>query len=124
MLQAGPGRLSPEQLALSRYMLTDQLDDLAGGGTAGQQDAVIVEVWRRAAELRLSTAGWWEGGGKWLTWELEALDAVDGTRFAEDLHAALRAAISGDSTLLVTVADRVLEISGGRLRDGFKQAAR
>jgi predicted nucleotidyltransferase len=123
VVEAGPGHPTPEQLALSRYMLTDQLDDLAGGGTAVEQGAVVVEVWRRTAELLLSAAGWWEGAGKWLTRELEALDAARGTQYAKDLHSALRAAISGETTLLVTVAEDVLALAGGRLWAGFEQGA-
>jgi hypothetical protein len=121
---AGPGPLPPDELDLARYFLTDQLDDLVGGASVHVRDAIAIEVWRRTAELLLATAGWWEGGGKWLVREVEACDRDRGTVFAERLHVGLRAALAGDIGPLVSVAEEVLDLAGGRLWEGFALRAR
>jgi hypothetical protein len=121
---AGPGPVPADELAAARYLLTDQLDDLAGGGSPDVRDASVVEVWRSTAELLLSASGWWQGGGKWLVREVQALDRKQGSRYAPQLHAGLRSALDGDATALVLVADAVLDLVGGRLWDGYTQVAR
>jgi hypothetical protein len=120
VLAAGPGPLSESALALARYSLTDLLDDLEGGGPSGLLDAVAIEVWRATAELHLATAERWSGTGKWLIREVEALDAVSGSAFAERLHEGLQAAFAGSPAKLVTAADDVLDRVGGRLWSGFR----
>jgi hypothetical protein len=111
-------------MELARYVLTDQLDDLAGGASPHVRDAIAIEVWRRTAELFLATSGWWEGGGKWLVREVEACDRARGTAFAERLHIGLRAAFAGEIGPLVVVADEVLELAGGRLWEGIALRAK
>jgi hypothetical protein len=123
VVAAGPGPLRPDEVELARYMLSDQLDDLTGGASPTVRDAIAVEVWRRAAELLLASAGWWEGSGKWLLREVEAYDDAHGTRFAGQLHIGLHAALDGDSAPLIAVADDVLDQVGGRLWEGFVQQA-
>ncbi len=108
---------------MARYSLTDQIDDLVGGGPPGLLDAAAIEVWRGTAELHLATAQSWSGTGKWLIREVEALDAVKGTTFARLLHESLHAAFAGDPMGLVAVADDVLDQVGGRLWSGFRLAA-
>lgn len=120
---AGPGPLSPGEMDLARYMLTDQLDDLVGGAPAHIHAAIAIEVWRRTAELLLAASGWWEGGAKWLVREVEACDRAKGTGFGEALHVGLRAALEGDIQPLVAVADEVLDLTGGRLWEGFTAQA-
>ncbi|CUR57932.1 putative nucleotidyltransferase protein [metagenome] len=119
----GPEPLSAEELTFARYSLTDQLDDLAGGGTAGVVDAVAIDVWRGTAELLLASRGWWSGTGKWLIREVEAMDAARGTSYAPRLHGDLHSAMRGSPDALVALADEVLDQVGGRLWSGFRQVA-
>lgn len=123
LVAAGPGPLPQEDLDLKRYMLTDQLDDLAGGGPDHVWEAIVIEAWRQIAELVLATSRWWSGGGKWLVRELEACDRERGTSFAERLHAGLRDALARDCEQLVALADEVLDLAGGRLWEGFTAVA-
>lgn len=120
VLEAGPGPLDDEALAAARYALTDQLDDLAGGGPGAEQGAVAVAVWQSTAELVLAAAGRWSGGGKWLVREVEEHDP----RWVVDLHAGLTAALAGDVIPLTAAADRALALVGGRLWEGHHAQAR
>ena len=123
MVAAGPGPLDEPELALARYLLTDQLDDLAGGGTAGALDVAVIDVWRGTAELLLAAAERWSGAGKWLIREVEALDEARGTAFSARLHEGLHEALAGDPALLVKAAEEVLDQVGGRLWSGFRLGA-
>lgn len=119
VLAAGPAPLSAVELALARYTLTDQLDDLAGGADEGVLDAIVIEVWRRTAELLLATAERWSGSAKWLIRELQFMDEADDTRYAAALHTGLHAALAGDPARLMAVAEQALDVVGGRLWSGF-----
>jgi hypothetical protein len=128
VLAAGPPAWDAGRLEVARYHLTDQVDDLlavAVGAPPGPvAQAVAVEVWRQSAELLLATGDGWHGGGKWLARELLLLDGRRGTDHAHRLAAALGAALAGDPDPLVGCAEDALATAGGRLRDGWTQAAR
>ena len=123
VVAAGPGVLPEAELALARYGLTDLLDDLAGGGSPGIVDAVVVEVWRSTAELLLASGARWSGTGKWLVREVEAYDDAEGTAYSSRLHDGLHAALTGDPGPLTAVADDVLDRVGGRLWSGYTATA-
>ncbi|GAA3130326.1 hypothetical protein JOF29_007173 [Kribbella aluminosa] len=123
LLEEGPAPLSEDEMQLARYILTDLLDDLDGGASRPAMDAVVVEVWRRAAELLLASERRWSGSGKWLVREIEALDAAAGSRFATRFHGSLEAAVNGRPDNLVRLVDEILGRVGGRLRDGFRLVA-
>lgn len=119
-LAAGPEPLTAEERDAMRYGLTDQLDDLADAADPQLRAAVAVDLWQGTATLLLAAAGWWCGTGKWLVRELQAYDAAHRTRFAPRLHGGLLAAMHGEPTLLVEVADEVLAANGGRLWEGYR----
>jgi hypothetical protein len=123
VLEEGPAPLGEDEVRLARYVLTDLLDDLDGGGSEPAMNAVIVEVWRRSAELLLASDRRWSGSGKWLIREIEALDTAAGSRYAARLHESLQAAVNGKPEELVSLVDEVLDRVGGRLRDGFHLSA-
>ncbi|TCC01527.1 nucleotidyltransferase domain-containing protein [Kribbella soli] len=123
VLEEGPAPLGEDEVRLARYVLTDLLDDLDGGGAEPAMDAVIVEVWRRAAELLLASERRWSGSGKWLVREIEALDTAAGSRYATRFHESLQTAVNGKPEDLTSLADEVLNRVGGRLRDGFHLSA-
>jgi predicted nucleotidyltransferase len=123
VVAAGPTRLSDTEIALARYALTDQLDDLAGGATPPVRDAIAVDVWRGCAELLLACSGRWEGTGKWLIREVLALDEAQGSDHATRLHEGLHAALAGRPETLTQVAEEILDQVGGRISAGFYLAA-
>jgi predicted nucleotidyltransferase len=113
-LERGPGPVTPDQLELMRYGLTDQLDDLVDVGPGPEAAAVALGVWQATAELALAVAETWSGTGKWLVRELQALDDRDGTHLAIALDTSLRRALAGERGSLTSVADEVLGRCGGR----------
>jgi predicted nucleotidyltransferase len=123
VLERGPEPLAADELDLMRYGLTDLLDDLADVAPGAEASAVVVAVWRATAELALGSAGAWNGTGKWLVRELQALDERRGTRLTEALDLGLRRALAGERESLTTVADQVLAGGGGRRWAGLHLTA-
>lgn len=123
VLQAGPTPLPAETLAGARYTLSDLVDDLQGTGAGPERTAIAVETWRRTAELVLDVNGCWHGSGKWLVRELIAFDVAAETTWTARLDAGLASAIAGDTLLLEQAAEECLALAGGRLWEGFHQAA-
>ncbi|MFI5623568.1 nucleotidyltransferase domain-containing protein [Nocardioides sp. NPDC051685] len=123
VLQAGPAPLPAETLDGARYALSDLVDDLQAAEPGPEGTAIAVETWRRTAELLLDVNGRWRGGGKWLMRELITLDSAAGTTWAPRLDAGLAAALAGDTVPLRTTAEDCLTLAGGRLWEGFHQAA-
>ena len=123
VLQAGLAPLPAETLAAARYALSDLVDDLQGAEPGPEGTAIAVETWRRTAELVLDVNGCWRGGGKWLMRELASLDTTTGTTWAPRLDAGLAAALAGETLLLRQAAEDCLDLAGGRLWEGFHQAA-
>lgn len=114
VLEAGPPQATGTELAARRYGLTDLIDDLAGSADAGESAVIGWHVWVATAELALIQAGAWLGSGKWLLRELRAADAD----LADQMVAAF-----GDSRRMITLADEVLDRSGGRFWAGFRLSA-
>lgn len=123
VLEAGPAPLPTETLAAARYALSDLVDDLLGAEPGPEGTAIAVETWRRTAELLLDVNGRWRGGGKWLMREIVTLDSDTGTTWASRLDAGLAAALTGDTAVLRKTAEDCLALAGGRLWEGFHQAA-
>ena len=98
------------------YDLRAAVPSPIGGG-------ILVEAWRRSADLVLAVNGHWTGGGKWLARELLALDEVARTNWATTLHESLQLAVTGDTNPLERAADAALAEAGGRLWDGHHQVA-
>jgi hypothetical protein len=118
VIAAGPPPLTVADRDARRYLLTDLVDDLRGGGSPPVVGAVAVATWWAAIELLLAVEGRWGGVGKWLAHELETYDAALATRF----HSALVAGVAGDVDPLVRLAGEVLDRAGGPLWMGYRAA--
>lgn len=115
----GPPALSADEIEAARYVVTDLLDDLSGGGP----EALIIAaaLWRETAELLLGANARWSGTGKWLLRELRLLDADRGTKHADALLFGLAAVSRGDITALHDAVLTALAPIGGRLFDGYRR---
>ena len=115
VLAAGPPPVSSAELDLTRYGLTDLLDDLAGSTDPGETAVIGWNAWTATAELALVLAGHWLGTGKWLLRELRAADP----ELADRMVAAI-----GSPDSLMRVAEEVLSQAGGRFWAGLRVAGR
>ena len=115
---AGPKPLSPGELDLLRYTITNLLDDLADA-SGDERTAIASVLWQDAARLLLTGARHWSGTGKGLIREVVAYDRSHDTKHAQNLMTGVRA----EDNSLVDEVDRILATYGGRLFAGFELAA-
>ncbi|NEA32042.1 nucleotidyltransferase domain-containing protein [Streptomyces sp. SID13031] len=117
---AGPPPLSPQDLAMLRYKVSDLLEDLIGADSNDVRTAVAAILWQDAANLLLTGAQHWTGTGKGLLRELIEYDGTHATNYATALPAALRAAADGKPAAMISTVDAILAAHGGRLFAGFR----
>ncbi len=121
LLDDGPEPWSDETLQMSRYYLTDALDDFIGCDDRAEGIFIAGALAEAAHEFVLRANGQWVGASKWI---LRALKHYD-ERFAEEYAEAFdRYYRCGNKEPVVELVDRVLQPHGGRLFDGFKQQAK
>jgi predicted nucleotidyltransferase len=117
-IAAGPRPLTPAELDLQRYGITNLIDDLVDA-SSDLRVAIASILWQDAARLLLTGAGHWSGTGKGLLRELAAYDETHGTDHAQGLLNG----VTADDNSLIEEADRILDLYGGRLFAGFELAA-
>lgn len=119
MMAAGPEPLGAKQQADLRYGLTAAIDDLQGRPEAGEEFAVMADVFVRAGELLLLSNRSWLGTGKWL---VRRLGDVHGPAAGKLVRWAQSEAHSPDE--LCRIANEVLDGVGGPLQEGHIRGTR
>ncbi len=110
LLEAGPAPVSDAELAGFRHRITDGISDLSDPRPLGEVMFASARLVRAISELVLATNEAWVGEGKAIHRNLVAVD----DDFAQELASAW-SKVGDDPSVLVAVADRVLEPHGGRL---------
>ncbi|MBO1334971.1 nucleotidyltransferase domain-containing protein [Streptomyces sp. VRA16 Mangrove soil] len=120
LLEAGPPALTSAQWERSRYVATCFLDDLldTARDERHEQLATADFLLREASLLLTAHHGAWTGIGRWLPRRLLAADPDLGAALL-DGHLAL--AERADPQPLAAAAEKVLELVGGPLREGYVQ---
>lgn len=116
MLEQGPPPLTAAELALARYGVSDQMDDLVDA-EPGEACLIAAALAEAAATLILDCHGRWRGSGKWTVRMLRRLDPALASRLVDALAAFC---VTGDKALLMGFAGDALALAGGRLWDGFR----
>ena len=116
VLELGPPAWRPDQIAASRYAITDLLDDLHAPRNLHEQIATGALLYRKLADHVLRTRLAWSASNKWIPRRLHAVDP----RFAERFERAyLRLCQHGHAEALINLASEVLTPEGGPLFDGY-----
>ena len=116
LLTAGPRPLSPEELASWRYGLTDALDDFVGCDREDEGVFIASIVAQEATDLVLLLNRQWLGAGKWTPRALRRFDPELAERLGTALTAYTR---HGDKGELIAFATAALDMTGGRLFQGY-----
>ncbi|MFF4209752.1 hypothetical protein ACFYZE_10455 [Streptomyces sp. NPDC001796] len=114
-MAAGPDPLTRKERDDTRYGLTDLLDDLADVQDRHEQLVLADRVLRSASILLTDHHPAWWGNGKWLPRRLTAADPVLGAAL---LQAHLTLAEHADPAPLTAMAQEILDLMGGPLREG------
>lgn len=120
IIAAGPPLLTCNEIDLSRYQLTDLIDDLLGVTNSEERHAILVQLYNKAGDFYLRGQGLWSGVGKALIRKLREQRPVYAERFSKAFTEAFQ---TGVSDAVVTIATEVLDHHGGRLRDGYRSLA-
>ncbi|MYW68229.1 nucleotidyltransferase domain-containing protein [Streptomyces sp. SID8379] len=120
LLDAGPPALTPAEWERGRYLVTCFLDDLLDtrGDERHEQLATADLLLREASHLLTAHHGAWTGIGRWLPRRLLAADPQLGEAL---LTGRLAVAERGDPEPLAAAAEKVLDLVGGPLREGYVQ---
>ncbi|MBX4957383.1 nucleotidyltransferase domain-containing protein [Rhizobium lentis] len=119
VLAAGPKPLDGPSYDMLRYQVTDLADDLRGARPPEEIGAISALLYQKLADLILLGRGAWTGRGKWAPRLITKLDA----QLAAEFDAAFRLAVQGNCARFLALADRELDLHGGRCFDGFRQEA-
>jgi hypothetical protein len=119
-LRLGPPILSAEEIRRRCYTITDFASKLRSDSDRGVCLAVGTSLFVELADFALRTAGHWSASGKAIP---RALAAVS-PNLAEQFEIAFCALFANrDVAPVQALVDVVLQPQGGRLRDGYRQAA-
>ncbi|MFI0240917.1 nucleotidyltransferase domain-containing protein [Streptomyces sp. NPDC016845] len=118
LLAAGPAPLTLAERERSRYVLTCFMDDLldTAPNERYEQLATAGSTLREAAHLLTAHHNAWTGIGRWLPRRLLAADPALGAAL---LSGHRTVAEHADPGPLAAAAEKVLELVGGPLREGY-----
>ncbi len=121
LLDEGPEPWSDETLQMSRYHLTDALDDFIGCDDRAEGIFIAGALAEAAHEFVLRANGQWVGTSKWILRALKHYDEGFAEQYAEAFDCFYRC---GNKDPVIELVDGVLQPYGGRLFEGFKQQAK
>ncbi|MBE9059506.1 nucleotidyltransferase domain-containing protein [cf. Phormidesmis sp. LEGE 11477] len=120
VLAKGPPHWQALDVDNSRYAITDIVDDLYAPRSRAEQIASATVLFSQLANHFLRSRQLWSAKGKTIPRRLREVDPEFAVRFEESFQALFT---TGRATQVITLAEEVLERSGGRLFKGHKLAA-
>jgi len=119
-MDIGPQPLSQEQIDRQRYAITDMLDDIREPRSYHELIATGAKLFETLADHYCRINGRWSGSKKSVPRVLKKHDKTFSELFMHSFECLFR---EGDPDLVITLAETVLEQSGGSLFDGYVQNA-
>lgn len=120
-LEQGPPALTPEELDFRRYTLTNLVDDLVDISLGPDCFFVVSETAQAAVELFLVYHRQWTGHGKWTLRWLRRFDVARANQIESAIN---RWMDKEDKTEVLRFAEDTLNITGGRLLEGYRMAGK
>jgi hypothetical protein len=116
LIENGPEEWNAEEIDMKRYFLTDTLEDFIGSHNRAEELFISNALAESLHEFVLRTNKRWIGNSKWVIRELNHFDPLFTNRFVQAFDSFYR---TGDKSLIIDLADSVLEPFGGKFFDGF-----
>lgn len=119
-LRAGPPIWSEKDLAWSRYMISDLIEDLRAPRSTAEFHASASRLYEMLANHYLRSRGMWSAKGKAIVRLLGDGDPIFAEAFTTAFHAALT---KSDPSPVIDIAQMALHADGGFLFDGYRADA-
>jgi hypothetical protein len=119
-LRAGPPLWTEKDLALSRYFITDVVEDLRAPRSMPEFHASVSRLHEMLANHYCRSRGLWSAKGKAIVRRLQHIDALYAEAFLSAFHGAWA---SADSTAVIALCEATLQKDGGFLFDGYRADA-
>jgi hypothetical protein len=114
-IESGPPAWSDKDIAMSRYAITNLIDDLRAPRSRTEFTAATASLYALLAEHYLRSRRLWGARGKAIPRYLSSVSAEFGATFCEAFQAAFE---DGNIGKLVSLSEDVLRPNGGWLFDG------
>jgi predicted nucleotidyltransferase len=120
VLNAGPPLWAEKDLALSRYLITDLVEDLKAPRSTAEFQASAARLYEMLANHILRSRGLWSAKGKGIVRRLQAVDGSFAQAFTDAFEIAF---IQSDPSSLIAISEVGLRADGGFLFDGYRADA-
>jgi hypothetical protein len=120
VLHAGPPPWLDEQRKLSRYLLTDLIEDLREPRSRAEFHASVSRLYEMLATHFFRSRGVWSAKGKAIVRRLQEVDRSTAHAFSNAFEIAFR---TDDTAALISLATMILDADGGFLFDGYRADA-
>lgn len=115
-IEYGPVEWTTKEVDMKRYFITDILDDFIGSENRAEELFIANALAESLHEFVLRTNKRWIGKSKWMIRELNNFDPFFTNRFVDAFDNYYR---TGEKSLIIDLADSVLEPFGGKFFEGF-----
>lgn len=115
VLDAGPPAWSEKEILISRYVITDLVEDMRAPRSRNELAATAVRLYPLLAEHYLRSRQLWSARGKSIPRRLSSISAEFGAVFCESFRLIFEEASSAE---LISLCEAVLRPDGGWLFDG------
>ena len=117
ILREGPPAWGEKELAQSRYVITDLVDDIRGAEDRDEQHAILARLYEQVARHYLRSRQLWSARGKWIPRRLKEEDSS----FAEEFLRGMSNAFQREGIEeLLAVIEKELDNVGGSLFEGYR----
>jgi hypothetical protein len=118
-LKQGPPPLSPGDIDLRRYAITDNIDDIRQPKSKAELQATGTVLYGQLAQFFFRTRGLWCARRKMIPRKLKEADAA----FGDEFVAAFEALFAGDAGAVIELSENLLKPFGGWLFAGYSSEA-
>ena len=120
LISEGPPALTPEEIRLRRYLITDKVDDVRQPRSKSELIATGCQLYGAISDFYFRSQGLWSAEGKTILRKLKAHDPKFHDEFVDAFRNLFEA---GDVAAVIALTEKILHPQGGFLFDGFRLSA-
>lgn len=118
LIEKGPEKLSKEEIRDYRYEITNLLDDFEAEEDYYKNLFIVSELIEKLKQFTLLINGYWDSRGKYNVKALNNFDEQISAIFLEAMEEYYK---NENKDILISLANDVLNIEGGKLFEGYRK---